>query len=62
MREVCIVKPVLVVFDFQDFPSCIMPTVGAHAMGKMFLTAVGARDQIPGAQRIMCAPTISATF
>ncbi len=49
-------------FDFDHFPTSVMPTIWADAMGQVFVTAVGANDQVSRSHGVMGSPTVTASL
>ena len=54
-RELC-------AFDLDDFTTGVMTTVGAYAVGNVFITAIRAQDEMTWTKCVMSAPAITATF
>ena len=52
----------LCAFDLDDFTTGVMTTVGAYAVGKVFITAIRAQDEMTWTKGVTRAPTITATF
>ncbi len=52
----------LCAFDLDDFTTGVMTTVGAYAVGKVFITAIRAQDEMTWTKGVTRAPAVTATF
>ena len=49
-------------FDLDDFTTGVMTTVGAYAVGNVFITAIRTQDEMTWTKCVMSAPAITATL
>ena len=52
----------LCAFDLDDFATGVMTTVGAYAVGNVFITAIRTQDEMTWTKCVMSAPAITATL
>jgi len=49
-------------FNVQDFPTLVMPAIGANRVRKAHFSAVAALNQVRGLECILSAAAVSSTF